>query len=147
MVRVRLTKVQTSTRRHHVWLEVWTNLSNEAQKREKEDWANERPKLENARRKRGIYFIAPEGKEHEETIKKCEEQVGSADGSCHAAQEEEPKPFVLAGNCSSSWSTRQRSKDKVRLYSGISRIHETANGTNFAKRSRRSHRMQGIQIL
>ena len=37
--------------------------------REKHKWAIEKPKLDNARRLRGIYFIDPEDKEFKETIK------------------------------------------------------------------------------
>ena len=42
--------------------------------------ANGKPKLENARKMRGIYFIGPEDEEHQED-QKCEEKVGSAAGS------------------------------------------------------------------
>ena len=61
-----LTKAQTTTRPDHVWPEVWTNLSKAVKKREKQEWANDKPELENARRLRGIQFIDPEGKECEE---------------------------------------------------------------------------------
>ena len=80
----RLTKVQTTTRPDHVWPEVWTQITKAAQKREKQEWANEKPKIDNARRMRGIYFNDPEDEEFKETIKKCEEKVGSADGSGNA---------------------------------------------------------------
>ena len=52
-----------------LWPEVWTKTGKSAQKREKQEWANEKPKLENARRLRGIYFIDPDDGEHKETIK------------------------------------------------------------------------------
>ena len=64
----RLSKVQTTTRLDHVWPEVWTNLSKVAQRRETQEWANEEPKLENARKLRGIYLIDPEDKEYPETF-------------------------------------------------------------------------------
>ena len=35
----------------------------------KQKWAIEKPKLDNARRLRGIYFIDPEDKEFKETIR------------------------------------------------------------------------------
>ena len=62
----RLRKVHTAARRDHVWPEAWINLSSAAQKREKQEWAVEKPKLDNARRMTGIYFVDPVGKEHEE---------------------------------------------------------------------------------
>ena len=56
----RLTKNQATTRPENVWLEVWTNIGKAAQKREQQEWANEKPKLDHAQRLRGIYFIDPE---------------------------------------------------------------------------------------
>ena len=41
---------------------------------EKEKWAMEKPKLDNARRLRGIYFIDPEDKEFKETIKNAQQE-------------------------------------------------------------------------
>ena len=55
-------------------------LGKAAQKREKQEWANEEPKLDNARRMRGIYFIDPDDGEFKETIKKRKEEVGNTDG-------------------------------------------------------------------
>ena len=68
----RLTKVQTTTRTDHEKPEVWTNNTKAAQKRERQEWANKKPKLENARRMRGIYFIDREDKE--KTTDKCEKK-------------------------------------------------------------------------
>ena len=44
---------QTTTRPDHVWPEAWTNISKAAQNRAKQEWKNEKPKLDNARRLRG----------------------------------------------------------------------------------------------
>ena len=52
-----------------MWLGVWTKIGKAAQKRDKQEWANEKPKLDNARRLRGIYFIGPDDGEDKETIK------------------------------------------------------------------------------
>ena len=49
------TKIQATTRHNNLWPGVWS-----AHKKEKQEWANEKPKLDNARRLRGIYFIDPE---------------------------------------------------------------------------------------
>ena len=37
----------------HVWPDVWTKIGKAAQNREKQEWAKEKPKLDNARRQRG----------------------------------------------------------------------------------------------
>ena len=39
-----------------------------AQRSEKQEWAKEEPKLDNAQRMRGIYFIDPNGEEKQETM-------------------------------------------------------------------------------
>ena len=43
--------------------------------KERQKWAIEKPKLDNARRLRGIYFIDPEDKEFKETIKIAREKL------------------------------------------------------------------------
>ena len=46
----RLTKIQTTARPDHVWPEVWTKIGKAAQNRETQESAQEKPKLDNARR-------------------------------------------------------------------------------------------------
>ena len=58
--RERLTKIQATTIAENVWPEVWTKIGKAAQKREKQEWANEKHKLDNAQRLRGIHFIDQE---------------------------------------------------------------------------------------
>ena len=50
-------------------------VSKNAKLREKQKWAIEKPKLDNARRLRGIYFIDPEDKEFKETIKNARKKL------------------------------------------------------------------------
>ena len=76
----RLTKVQTTTRTYHEKPYVWTNITKAAEKRERQEWASKKPKLENARRMRGIYFIDPEDKEKKRQTN-ARKKVGTADGS------------------------------------------------------------------
>ena len=52
-------------------------------------WAIEKPKIDNARRLRGIFFIDPADSEFKETIKKRAEKVGSSDASSNALQDQE----------------------------------------------------------
>ena len=59
----RLSKRQATSRPDHSWPELWREMS------EKHEWAIEKPKLDNARRLRGIYFIDPEDMEFNETIR------------------------------------------------------------------------------
>ena len=43
---VRLTTIQSTARPHHVWPKVWTKIGKAAQNREKQEWAEEKPKPE-----------------------------------------------------------------------------------------------------
>ena len=65
----RLTKRQATSRPDHLWPELWRGMARNAKLREKHKLASEKPKLDNARRLRGIYFIHPEDKEFKETIR------------------------------------------------------------------------------
>ena len=67
--RVRLTKIQATTRPDYLWLEAWSSMSKAAHKKEKQEWAIEKTKLDNARRLRGIYFTDPEDGEYKESFK------------------------------------------------------------------------------
>ena len=58
--RERRTKIQATARPDYLWPEIRSGVSKAAQKKEKEEWAMEKPKLDNARRLRGIDFIDPE---------------------------------------------------------------------------------------
>ena len=44
----RLTKRQATSRPDHLWPETWKNMSDAAQHREKQKWAIEKPRLDNA---------------------------------------------------------------------------------------------------
>ena len=65
----RLTKRQATSRPDHLWPELWTKLGRNAKLRERQKWSMEKPKLDNARILREIYFIDPEDKEFKETIR------------------------------------------------------------------------------
>ena len=64
-LRERRTKIQATARPDYLWLEMWSCMSNAAQKKEKEEWAMEKLKVDSARRLSGIYFIDPEDGERE----------------------------------------------------------------------------------
>ena len=63
-----------TTRPDHVWPEVW-NSTNPLKKEIDNTWTNEKPKLENARRMRGISFIDLEDEEYKETIKNARKKL------------------------------------------------------------------------
>ena len=71
----RLTKRQATFGPYHLWPELWRGLAINAKLREKHKWAIEKPKLDNARRLRGIYFIDPEDKEFKETMKNARRKL------------------------------------------------------------------------
>ena len=50
-------------------------MGRNAKLKERHEWSDEQPKLDNARRLRGIYFIDPEDKEFKETIKNARKKL------------------------------------------------------------------------
>ena len=66
---VRLARKQTTSRPDDVWPDMRTRMSDVAKKNAKQRWAIEKPKLDNARQMRGIFFIAPNDAEFKVTIK------------------------------------------------------------------------------
>ena len=75
MVRERRTRRQVTSRPEHLWPELWIKLGRNAKLKEKHKWSNEKPKLDNVRRLRGIYFINPEDKEIKETIQNARKKL------------------------------------------------------------------------
>ena len=71
----RLTRRQLTSRPDHLWPEFWIKMGRNAKLKEKHKWSDEKPKLYNARRLRGIYFIDPEDKEFKETIKNARKKL------------------------------------------------------------------------
>ena len=87
---VRLAKRQVTSRPDHLWPEHWIKLGRNAKLKEKHKWSNEKPKLDIARRSRGIYFIDPEDMEFKEIIKKKnKKKIGNTNGSSHALQDKQ----------------------------------------------------------
>ena len=50
-------------------------MSDASKRKEKQKWAIEKPKLDNARRLRGIYFIDPEGEDFKLTMKNARRKL------------------------------------------------------------------------
>ena len=67
--------MQATTTPDELWPEIWSSFFKAAQRKEKQQWAIEKPKLDNARKLRCIYVIDPEDVEVKETMKKRAEKV------------------------------------------------------------------------
>ena len=59
----RLTGKQTTSRPDEVGPGMWKHMSDAAKKKAKQRWAIQKPKLENARQLRGIFFTEPNDEE------------------------------------------------------------------------------------
>ena len=71
----RLTKREVTSRPDYLWSELWTILGRNVKLKERHIWAIEKPKLDNARKLRGIHFIGAEDKEFKETIKNAPKKL------------------------------------------------------------------------
>ena len=86
-----MTKRQATSRPDHLWPELWTKLGRNAKLTEKQKWSIEKPKLDNARRVRGIYFIDPEDKEFRETMRNARKKLETPMAPRHALQNVQEK--------------------------------------------------------
>ena len=93
---MRLTKIQATTRP----AEVWSKIGKAAQQKEKQEWANEKPKADNAQKLKCIYFIDPEDGEYKENFKQRREKVGGSDEGGYALQERDKEALRVSGNSS-----------------------------------------------
>ena len=71
----RLTTTQATTRPDHLSPEIWSGTSKAAQRKEKQQWAIEKPKLDTARKLRGIYSIDPDDNEFKENILNAQKKL------------------------------------------------------------------------
>ena len=69
MVREETYKETKKSRPNGVWPDKWKFMSDAAKKKAKHRWAIEKPKLDNARQQRGIFFIEPNAEEFQLTMK------------------------------------------------------------------------------
>ena len=106
----RLTRKQTTSRPDNVWPDMWKHMSDASKRKEKQKWAIEKPKLDNARRLRGIYFIDLEDEKFKRTMKIARRKL------------EIPMPAAMPCKTSLCRSSREtfprhwRTQDKIRLY-------------------------------
>ena len=69
-----LTKLPAISRPDYLWPQVWPSMSKSFQQNEKRHWATEKPKLDNSRKLRGVYYIDPEDTEVLENMKHASER-------------------------------------------------------------------------
>ena len=111
----RLTKIHTTTRPDHVWPEVRTKIGKPAQNREKQEWAKEKPKLDNARKPTGIHHIDPDDEEHKEILKHAKNlERPMAAMPCKKICKRHHESVCEVGDC-----IREEFQNSVWLYSGI----------------------------
>ena len=92
-------KLQRPPDLQKLWAEVQIKIGKAAQMREKQEWATKRPKLDTARRPRGIYIIDQDDDKHSQ---KCEEKAGSTNGTSnavHKISEWHPESGYEGGDC------------------------------------------------
>ena len=80
-------------------------LKKKAKLKERQKWSQEKPKLDNARRLRGIYFIDPEDKEFKETMKNARRKLETPMGPAMPCK-------IIKNNktCGSGASNKNKSK-------------------------------------
>ena len=91
---------------------------NAAQNREKQELAKERPKLDNARNMRGVYFIDPDDEEYKRNSQEVRgRKLERSYGSSHGVQKtiEHHESGCEAGNC-----IREEFQNSVWMKSGVS---------------------------
>ena len=75
----RLTRKQTTKNKtsvpDNVWPEMWNHMSGASKRKEKRKWAIEKPRLDNARRLRGIFIVDPDDEEFKRIIKNARRKL------------------------------------------------------------------------
>ena len=112
---VRLTRKQTTSRPDDVWPDMWKFVSDAAKKKAKQRWAIEKPKVDNARQLRRIFFIKPNDAEFKLTMK--------------AARRKLEVPMPAAMPCTipikSSGETHRNIRKRKTKYSCVVDAHES----------------------
>ena len=104
----KLTRKQLTSRPDHLWPELWKSMGKHAKLKEKQKWSNEEIHLENARKLRGIYFIAPEDKEFKETIKNARKKLETSVAPALPCK-------IMEKNCGSGGSNKIK-KQNLRVF-------------------------------
>ena len=73
--RKRLTRRQTTSRPDKLSTKMWKHVSDASKRKEKQKWAFDKPKLDNARRLRGFYFIDLEDEEFKDIMRNARRKL------------------------------------------------------------------------
>ena len=89
----RLTRKQTTSRPDNVWPDMWKHMSDASKRKEKQKWATEKPKIDNARRLRGVYFIDPGDEEFKDFVKNAlvKTPINGSGETCRSIGEKQNK--------------------------------------------------------
>ena len=71
----RLTRKPTTSRPDNVWPDMWKQMSDASKRKAKHKWAIEKPKLDNARKLRGIFFIELEDEDFKNIMKNARRKL------------------------------------------------------------------------
>ena len=130
-------QVQATTRPHQLWPEIWSSMSTVAQRKEKQQWAIEKPKLDNARKLRGIYSIDPDDGEFQETIQNAKKKLEIPMEATISCKLKTTKCSHRHREIESG--SNKNPKIRACMLRRSSRVYEKASVTDSFKRSRRSH--------
>ena len=90
----RLTKIQTTSHPDHIWHDAWTRIGKAAQRGEKQEWAIEKPKLEHARKLRGVYSIGPCDEEYKDIIKNARRKLETSKAAAMPCERAFPQACI-----------------------------------------------------
>ena len=136
----RLEEIQATTRPDYLWPEIWIGTSKAAKKKEKQGWAMEIPKLNNARKLRRINFIDPEDGEYKETIKNARKILEVPMEATMPCKIGTRKRARKSRETVASESHQLSQENQDCLYCVSPRVHEEAFGIHSSKKSCGSHR-------
>ena len=109
---------------------VWTKIGKNAQNRERQEWAKERPMQDNDRKMRWIYLIDPHDKEYSEVVKNARRKLERSIAPAMPCKRDRPLSSIPKTRRAEEWLGKGV-QNNVWLYSGIPRDNE-AEGRNIA---------------
>ena len=118
-----------------LWPEIWSGMSNAAQRKEKQQWSMDKPKFDDALQLRDVSLIDPDDKEFKETMKNAWKELDLPFGSSHARRDR------LVANPTTEGRVVFR-KDIVKNDSGSSRCVHTARFVCISNDGRNSNGCQ-----
>ena len=124
----RLTKNQATTRNDNVWPKVLTKIGKTTQKREKQEWANEKPKLVDAQRLRGIYFSDLQDEGHKNIIENATRKLEVLMHAAMPCKKVTKGPTRFQETEAKSDASNTAPKKKACLYRESSCVYETTLG-------------------